>query len=174
MVGIAIRNEINQSDKPIGISFRRRDQISGNVIWNVFEKVSQSNSRFNALDTLTIAVHSVRMSVGFGFQGIKTKGRPLHVMAHLKKSIIPVKSEKNSLAHAMVTAITKITGDSNYKAYIQGWKIRPIDDNLLATTGINIHIDGGIPDLEQFQEHFKQHKIVVYTGLNCDSIMNER
>jgi hypothetical protein len=27
MVGIAIRNEINQSDKPIVISFRRKDQI---------------------------------------------------------------------------------------------------------------------------------------------------
>jgi hypothetical protein len=40
MVGIAIRNEMNQSDNPIGISFRRRDQISGDVIWSVFEKVS--------------------------------------------------------------------------------------------------------------------------------------
>jgi hypothetical protein len=32
MVGIAIRNDVNQSDKPIGISFRRRDQISGDMI----------------------------------------------------------------------------------------------------------------------------------------------
>jgi hypothetical protein len=38
MVGVVIRNEVNQSDKPIGISFRRSDQISGNVIWSVFEK----------------------------------------------------------------------------------------------------------------------------------------
>jgi hypothetical protein len=44
MVGIAIRNEINQSDKPTGISFRRSDQISGNLIWSIFEKVPQSNS----------------------------------------------------------------------------------------------------------------------------------
>jgi hypothetical protein len=69
MVGFAFRNEINQSYKPIGISFRRREQISRNVIWSVFEKVSHSNSRFKALDTLTIEVHSVRMRVGFG--GIK-------------------------------------------------------------------------------------------------------
>jgi hypothetical protein len=40
MVGVAIRNEVNQSDKPIGISFRRTDQISGDEIWSVFEKVS--------------------------------------------------------------------------------------------------------------------------------------
>jgi hypothetical protein len=91
MVGVAIRNEINQSDKPIGLSFRRRDQISGDVIWSVLEKVTQSNSRFNALDTLTIEVHAVRMPAGFG--GVKKKGRPLGVMAHLKRSIIEVKAE---------------------------------------------------------------------------------
>jgi hypothetical protein len=52
MVGVAIRNEVNQSDKPIGLSFRRRYQMSGDVLWIVLEKVSQSNSRFNALDIL--------------------------------------------------------------------------------------------------------------------------
>ena len=53
MVDVAIHNEVNQSYRPIGISFRRRDQLSGDVIWSVFE-VSQSNSRFYALDTLTV------------------------------------------------------------------------------------------------------------------------
>jgi len=28
-VGITIRNQVNQNDKPIGISFRRKDQLSG-------------------------------------------------------------------------------------------------------------------------------------------------
>jgi hypothetical protein len=75
MVGIAIRNEVNQSDKPIGLSFRRRDQMSGDVIWNLLEKVLQSNSRFNAFDILTIEVHAVKIPIGFGGDGIKTKGR---------------------------------------------------------------------------------------------------
>ena len=88
MVGIAIQNESNQNDKPIDISFRRRDQLSVDTIWSVFEKVTQSNSRFNALDTLTVVLHSVRMPAGFGIGGIKTMGRPLSVMAHLKKSIV--------------------------------------------------------------------------------------
>jgi len=51
MVGMTIHNEVNQSDKPIGISLRRKDQLSVDVIWSVFDKVSQSNSIFNALDT---------------------------------------------------------------------------------------------------------------------------
>jgi len=29
MVGIIIKNQVNQNDKPIGISFRRKDQLSG-------------------------------------------------------------------------------------------------------------------------------------------------
>ena len=59
-VGIAIHNEINQSDKSIVISFRRRDQLSGDMILSVFE-VTQTNSRCNAIDKLTVALHSVRM-----------------------------------------------------------------------------------------------------------------
>ena len=52
MVAMTIHNQVNQSDKPIGISFRRKYQLSGDVICSVFATVSQSNSRFNALDTL--------------------------------------------------------------------------------------------------------------------------
>ena len=71
MVGITIQNQVNQNGKPIGISFRRKDQSSGEVIWSVFEKVSQSNARFNALDTLVVTVHSVKMPVGHGKGAIK-------------------------------------------------------------------------------------------------------
>jgi hypothetical protein len=56
MVGLTIRNEVNVQDKAIGISFRQKDQLSEDVIWSVFEKVAQSNARFNALDKLVIVV----------------------------------------------------------------------------------------------------------------------
>jgi hypothetical protein len=35
MVGITISNEVNVQDKAIGISFRRKDQITGDVIWSI-------------------------------------------------------------------------------------------------------------------------------------------
>ena len=54
------------NDKAIGISFRRKDQLSSDVIFNVWGKVTQSNSRFNALDTLVLENHSVKMPIGFG------------------------------------------------------------------------------------------------------------
>jgi len=91
MVGITISNEAEATDRAIGISFRRKDQIT-DVIWSVFEKVAQSNARFNALDKLVITVHSVKMPTGHG-RGIATKGRPLNIMVHLKRSIVKVKAE---------------------------------------------------------------------------------
>jgi len=84
MVGITISNEVEVKDTAIGISFRGRDQITGDVIWSVFEKVAQSNARCNALDKLVMTVHSVRMPIGNG-GGIATKGGPLELMARLKK-----------------------------------------------------------------------------------------
>jgi len=43
MVSISIRNEVKVKDKAIGISFRRKDQLSPDLILSVWEKVTQSN-----------------------------------------------------------------------------------------------------------------------------------
>jgi len=171
MVGIKIRNEVNQSDKPIGFSFRRKGQLSPDVIWSVFDKVSQSNARFNATDSLIVTVHSVTIPAGFSGDGIKRKGRPLATMAHLKRSIVEVRAEENCLAHALIIAIAKLHNDPNCTSYRKGFKIRPVVDQLLETTGIDLKNGGGIPELTRFQKHFHEYKIVVYSVSNCDSIM---
>ena len=75
MVGITISNEFEVKDRAIGISFRRRDQITGDVILSLFEKVAQSNARFNALDKLVMTVHSVRMPIGHGKKSRQRVGR---------------------------------------------------------------------------------------------------
>ena len=58
MVGITIQNGGNQNDKPLGISFRRKDQLAADVILSLVQKVSQSNARFNALDKLIVTTFS--------------------------------------------------------------------------------------------------------------------
>jgi hypothetical protein len=167
MVGLAIRNEINVQDKAIGIRFRRRDQISEDVIWSVFEEVAQSNARFNALCKLIVVVHSVKIPEGHGH--VKTKGRQLDVMAHLKRSIIEVKAGQNCLARALIISIARLNNDQNYNSYRQGYKLKPKVDHLLRTTGIDLTNGGGIPELTLFQEHFKnEYRIVVYGGLHCE------
>jgi hypothetical protein len=132
----------------------------------VFEKVAQSNARFNALDKLNVVVHSVKMPVGYGL-GVKTKGRQLEVMDHLKRSIIEVKAEQKCLAHALITAIARLNNDSNYISFCKGNKIRPEVDRLLQATGIDLTDGEGISDLTLFQEHFKtDYRIIVYGGLH--------
>jgi len=84
MVGIRIQSRENQN-KPIGVSFRRKDQLAADAILSLLQKVTQSNARFNALDKLIMTVHSVRMHVGFRKRGMKSRGRPLSVMTYLKK-----------------------------------------------------------------------------------------
>ena len=155
IVGITIHKQVNQNDKPIGISFRRKDQLSGEVLWSVFEKVSQPNARFNALDTFVVTVRSVKMTVGYGKRAIKSMGIPLSVMAHLKKFIVDVKAEENCLAHAILIAIAIVDNGANYKAYRQGRKRGPVVQALLHETGIDLNIGGGIPELNRFQEHFR-------------------
>jgi len=173
MVGMTIQNQVNQNDKSIQISFRRKDQLSAGVIWSGFQKVSQSNSRFNALDTLVVTVHTVRTPVGFGKIVLKSRGRSLSVLAHLKRSTVEVKEEENCLAHALVIAIAKVENDPDYKAYRQGRKICHVIQTILETTGIDLSNGAGIPELIRFQEHFREYKIVDYHGLSCKDIMFE-
>ena len=107
MVGVTIHNEVNLLDKAIGISFRRKDQISEEV--SVFSKVAQSNARYNAMDRLIAVVNSVKMHVGF-VKSIKSNGT-------CEKSIIEVKSKTNCLAHALLIAIARLTNEPVYKSY---------------------------------------------------------
>jgi hypothetical protein len=173
MVGITIQNQVNQNNKPIGNRFIRKDQLSGDVIWSVFEKFSQSNSRFNALDTMVVTVHSVRMPVGFGVNVLKSRGSPLSVMAQFKRSIVEVKTEENCLAHALVIEIAKVDKDPNYDAFRKGRKIRQVVQTLFETTGIDLSNGAGIPELVLFEENFPEHEIIVYHRLNCGNIIFE-
>jgi hypothetical protein len=114
------------------------------------------------------------MPVVFGRVAAKTKGRPLSVMAHLKKSIVEIKAETNCLAHALIIVIAKVTNDPNYKSYRQGRKILRVVDQLLVATGIDLKDGGGIPELMKFQEHFKEYRIVVFGELHWEDIVFDR
>ena len=48
--------------------------------------------------------------------------------------------------------------------------MEPLVRQLLETTGINLDQGGGIRELIQFQEHFQEYRIVVFSGLNCEYI----
>ena len=134
--------------------------------------MAQSNSRFNALDTLVVTVHSGKIPIGLG-RGIMTRGRPLSLIAPVKSSIMEIKAENNCLVYALIVAIARVENDVNYTAYRNGRKIRPVVQTLLQETGIDLTSVPGIPEHIRFQEHFWDYKITVYQGLSCDDIMFE-
>jgi hypothetical protein len=171
VVGISIHNADNQQERPIGLSFRRKDQISRNVRWSVFVKVTQSNARYQALDTLTFHMHSVGMPVGFGENAETSRGRPMSTMAHLKRGIVEVKAKENCLAHALVITIARLRNDPYYQAYRHGRKILPKVRELLQAKGFDLSTEGGMLGLQAFQHHLSQYRIVVYSGPRCDNIM---
>jgi hypothetical protein len=87
-------------------------------VWSIFEKVTQSNARFNVLDKFVLDIHSVAMPVGSG--RLKTMGRPIDELINRKTSIIKVNAEQNCLAHAIVIAISRINKDPDYKSFRLG------------------------------------------------------
>ena len=95
--------------------------------------------------------------VGFGKHAIKSRGRPLSVMAHLKKSIVQLKAGENCLAHSLIIAIAKVDKDSIYAAFRKGRKIGHIVRTLLETTGIYLSNGTGITEIARFQEHFREY-----------------
>ena len=75
------------------------------------------------------------------------------------------------MAHALIIAIARITNDPYYKAYQRGYKIFQKFRHSLQTTGIDLQHGGGIPELQRFQDHFSEYRIVVYGGLDYGDII---
>jgi len=79
-------------------------------------------------------------------------------MAQVKLSVVEMKAEKKCLALAFVIIIAKVTNDPNSKAKNLS-KVR----ELLKMTCIYLSRGGGIPELQAFQEHISEYRIVVYS-----------
>ena len=58
-----------------------------------------------------------------------------------------LKSDENCLAHALIIAIAGVEYDANYKAYRQGWNIRPVVQTLEQQIGIDLTSGEGFPNL---------------------------
>jgi hypothetical protein len=58
-----------------------------------------------------------------------------------------------------------------YTACIQERKILPKVYELLRVTGIDLSRGFGIPELQVFEHHLSEYRIMMYCGLRCDNIM---
>jgi hypothetical protein len=157
MIALSIVNENseeNTKDKSIGFSFRRKYQLSVGVIWKLFEKLAQSDAKFNALDPLMVTVHSLKIPVGFGC--VKSNGRKLDSLAHLKKSIVRVDADTNCKAYALYSRSRNWKSIKITKRTFRVRKIRPVVQRLAETIGRDLPNGGVFPELECFQNYFHE------------------
>ena len=114
-VGLRIRNTENMQNKVVGISFRRRDQLKPDVVWDVLSTVVQSNARVGLTDCLEVHLYHVRMPAGNGRE--KTKGRSLDVLSAVKNSITVVKIAFLCLTYALIITMARVNADPKYALY---------------------------------------------------------
>jgi len=75
LVGLRKRNTENVQDKVVGISFRRREQLKPDLVWEITSKVIQSNVSFSLTDHLEVHLDRVRMPAGNGRMAERTNFR---------------------------------------------------------------------------------------------------
>ena len=50
-------------------------------------------------------------------------------------------------------------------------RIIPVVNDLIQKTGIDLINGGGVRELAQFQEHYKDYRVFVYGGRNCEDMI---
>jgi len=144
LVDLRICNIDNVQDKVIGISLRHCEQLIPQVVWDLFGKVTQSNSRFCLSDHLEVLLDHVSMPADNGSE--KKKGRSLRVPSAIKKNIF-VNAAFFYLIYAIVIAMARVNGEPKYTSY---------RDVYLLDQSVGEHLKAlnckGLEELHQFQD----------------------
>ena len=65
------------------------------------------------------------------------------------------------MAHALIIAMAKVNGDSKFASYRDGKGLKESVEKLLKVSGVDLSNGGGFKELQQFQEHLSDYKIIV-------------
>ena len=65
------------------------------------------------------------------------------------------------LAHALIIAMAKVNGDSKFKLYRDSKGLKETVEELLKASGVDLSNGGRFKELQQFQEHLSDYKIIV-------------
>jgi hypothetical protein len=72
------------------------------------------------------------------------------------------------LAQALIIAMARVNGDPKYASYRDGYQLNKQVGDLLKASGVDLS-NGGLEELQQFQEYLSDYKIIVYDGLSPDT-----
>jgi hypothetical protein len=87
-------------------------------------------------------------------------------MNAIKKSVVVMKTAFFCLAHALIITMAQVNFDPKYKSYRDGHLLDQTVEDLLKASGVDLSNGGGLEELQQFQDHLSDYKIIVCDGLN--------
>lgn len=145
------------------IAFKPAREVTVDNIWEKICSIYQSNSAGLNTETFCLGITTVKMPQGKG------RGRNYNNYDEecaKRRGIVVIKNKDNlCLPRALVVAkahvdkdplYSKIRGDTGKLQYSRAME-------LVEQAGVTISSEGcGIPALQQFQQHLKNHKIIVY------------
>ncbi|XP_031338670.1 uncharacterized protein LOC116167447, partial [Photinus pyralis] len=147
------------------LKFQRADSVYFEDIWELISSIYQSNSDGLSTETFCLEATIVRTPLGRG-RSACSKYIGFEEECKARRGIVYIKNVDNlCLPRALVVAIANTTDDPDYQnirkdiAQIQYKKAK----QLMQEADIEIGRNGaGLPELEKFQSHLNNFKIVVY------------
>lgn len=148
---------------PGWLNFRPVQYVTFNDIWEMIEKIFQSNS--SGLDTETFCITSTTVRLPTGSRK-SIKYNTFEEECVKRRGIITINNKNDNLClvRALVVAIAYVSNDPDYP------KIRRTSSRLqsertaklIEDSGIQIDGEAGIKELRQFQNFLKNYVITVY------------
>lgn len=146
------------------VGFRDVEKLTFDDVWNVISNIYQSNSTGLDTSTFCLGVTSIRMPIG---KGRGKKYNTFHEECRMRKGIIVINNTDNlCLPRGLVVAIACMNKDKDQaKVRKDTGKIQTQRALQLCTdAGVVIpEVGSGIFELQQFQKHLDNYKIVVYS-----------
>lgn len=170
-LGFTLKSLSLKNKDPGYVAFRPVEEVSEDVLWNIFGGIIQSNEEsVTSSDTFIVECTKVSLPVGSGGKRRSGFYKSFTEECHGRTGIVTIKNKDNlCLARALVVGKAYAKNDPLYKAISQDrCKRQTIKaEKLLAKARVQMPAEGaGIRELEQFQAHLKKYKITVY---NYDS-----
>ena len=128
-----------QLNIPISLPFMPLKELTPRRLMFEIERVLQSHEGFGLGDDLHINLIHVKMPSGSGNENRKRCGVNLQTRLSRKRCIVAIKNKDElCAARAIVTAIAKLEGFPNYRAYKNGYSVQ-------RTMALDLHHSAGVP-----------------------------
>lgn len=178
-VGFIFSN--GENDKiNFGISFRRFDQYSADLILSLLDVVLQSNTNFLLDDTLVISVDVIKVPIGFGRRTNIGKSFEDFYKVHRKSIYLPnITAEDGNICLAVAVLLGKIYADGEINQNLYNSLVYPQNhddlvnqsNKLAQDAGVNLVDGGGLDEIMKFQEYLSnEYNLTVYSSRDGRSV----